>query len=239
MYKFHINDFEGPLDLLLHLIKSSKINIYEINITEIIEEYINFIKEQEKLNIDIASEYLVMASELVHLKSKLLVNRQDEEELEDEFSISSEEDLRNKLIEYEKYKSITKDLKELEEKRGDVFTKIPESLKEYSSESVLDKDIGLDDLVNAFNLFLDRQKFQQPLSTKVTRRELSVEDRSEVIRNLLKEKGKLNFLDLFDSMTKEYIVVTFLSVLELSKNKEINLLQNDNFSPIIIERYES
>lgn len=116
-YNFYVSDFEGPLDLLLHLIKESKMDIYEINIRTIIDQYLDFIHSLEEKNIDIASEYLVMASELIHLKSKLLVNRKDEEPTsEDEFSITSEEDLRNKLLEYEKYKKITKDFQELEEK---------------------------------------------------------------------------------------------------------------------------
>ena len=100
-YNFCVSDFEGPLDLLLHMIKESKMDIYEINISDIINQYLDFIHSLEEKNIDIASEYLVMASELIHLKSKLLVNRKDEEqETEDEFSFSSVEDLRNILLEY-------------------------------------------------------------------------------------------------------------------------------------------
>ncbi len=96
-YQFSINDFEGPLDLLLHLVKTSKMNIYDIDIKVIIEEYLKFIESEKNKNIDIASSYLVMASELVHLKSKMLVNDQELEEASDEeFSIASEEDLRRK-----------------------------------------------------------------------------------------------------------------------------------------------
>ena len=90
-YNFCVSDFEGPLDLLLHLVKESKVDIYEINIRTIIDQYLDFIHSLEEKNIDIASEYLVMASELIHLKSKLLINRQDEEvSSEDEFTITSE-----------------------------------------------------------------------------------------------------------------------------------------------------
>jgi len=111
-YNFYVKDFEGPLDLLLHMVKESKMDIYEINIHIIIDQYLDYIHSLEENNIDIASEYLVMASELIHLKSKLLINRQDEEQTsDDEFSISSEEDLRNKLLEYEKYKKIQKNRK--------------------------------------------------------------------------------------------------------------------------------
>ena len=97
-YNFCINDFEGPLDLLLHLVKESKMDIYEINISTIIEQYLEFIHSLKEKNIDVASEYLVMASELVHLKSKLLINKEEVEESEEEYNINSEEELRERLI---------------------------------------------------------------------------------------------------------------------------------------------
>ena len=110
-YQFSINDFEGPLDLLLHLVKTSKMNIYDIDIKLIIDEYLKFIESEKNKNIDIASSYLVMASELIHLKSKMLVNDQEIEETnEEEFSITSEEDLKRKILEYEKYKKISENL---------------------------------------------------------------------------------------------------------------------------------
>ena len=97
-YQFSINDFEGPLDLLLHLVKTSKMNIYDIDIKLIIDEYLKFIESEKNKNIDIASSYLVMASELIHLKSKMLVNDQEVEETpEEEFAITSEEDLKRKI----------------------------------------------------------------------------------------------------------------------------------------------
>ena len=152
-YNFCTNDFEGPLDLLLHLVKESKMDIYEINIREIIDQYLTLIHEEKEKNIDTASEYLVMAAELIHLKSKLLINRKDEEvSEEDEFTINSEEDLRNKLLEYEKYKEITKEFQELENKRNEVYTKLPESLKEFFPEQKLTKgEFDLNDLFSCFS----------------------------------------------------------------------------------------
>jgi len=118
-YKFCINDFEGPLDLLLHLVKTSKMDIYEIDIRVIIEEYLTFIELEKNRNIDIASSYLVMAAELIHLKSKMLVNDDSKEENNnDEFHIESEEDLKRKIIEYEKYKKLTESLEEQRLKRS-------------------------------------------------------------------------------------------------------------------------
>lgn len=241
-YNFCVSDFEGPLDLLLHLVKESKLDIYEINIREIIEQYLDFIHSMEEQNIDVASEYLVMAAELIHLKSKLLINRQDEEENndnEDEFSINSEEDLRNKLLEYEKYKELTKNLSELEEKRMEVYTKLPESLKSYIEVDKLPKgEFDLNDLLNAYNEYLKRKKLERPLKTKITKKEISIDDQIKSIRKILNNKRKIEFFELFDEFSKEDIVVTFLSILEMTKNDEITLLQNDNFSPIIIERRE-
>ena len=241
-YNFCVSDFEGPLDLLLHLVKESKLDIYEINIREIIEQYLDFIHSMEEQNIDVASEYLVMAAELIHLKSKLLINRQDEEENkdnEDEFSINSEEDLRNKLLEYEKYKELTKNLSELEEKRMEVYTKLPESLKSYIEVDKLPKgEFDLNDLLNAYNEYLKRKKLDRPLKTKITKKEFSIDDQIKSIRKILNNKRKIEFFELFDEFSKENIVVTFLSILEMTKNDEITLLQNDNFSPIIIERRE-
>lgn len=239
-YNFYVKDFEGPLDVLLHLVKESKMDIYEINIHTIINQYLEFIHNLEEKNIDIASEYLVMSSELIHLKSKLLINRQDEDQENDEdFQITSEEDLRNKLLEYEKYKQITKEFHELEEKRLEVYTKLPESLKQYMQETSLKKgEFDTKDLFNAYKLFIERQKLAKPLNTKITKKELSVEDKIKDIRNILITRKKVNFIELFTEVSKEYIVITFLSILEMSKNNEIVLTQTDNFSPIMIERCE-
>ncbi len=237
-YNFHINEFEGPLDLLLHMVKESEMDIYEINISVIIDQYLAFIRSLEEKNIDIASEYLVMASELIHLKSKLLVNRKDDiEEEESEFSISSEEDLKNKLIEYERYKEITKNFQELEEKRSEVYTKLPESLKDFLPEAKLTKgEFDVDDLLNAYMQYLNRLKLSKPLNTRITKKELSVEDKINEIRDILEKRKRVNFIELFTEPTKEYVVVTFLSILEMCKLNEITLTQEDNYSPIMIEK---
>jgi segregation and condensation protein A len=232
--KFVIKDFEGPLDLLLHLLKEAKMDIYEINIVEITDQYMQFIYEMEELNIDVASEYLVMASELLNLKSRHLLNQDDEEENAE--GIVSVEDLQNKIIEYEKYKNITTDFKELEEKRSEVYTKMPSILTNYfEPEMQINTELSVNDLINAFSLFLDRQKLSKPLNTKIVKSGYNVEERCRSIKSILKEKKKINFVELFDIITKEYIVVTFLSILELAKNAEIVLNQDKNFGTIMIE----
>lgn len=230
-----INDFNGPLDLLWHLIKAHKMDIYDINIEKITKEYLSFINEHKELTIDGASEYLVMASELIHLKSKLLLNKNDEEE-DAEYEINTEDDLRNRLIEYEKLKAAADRLVELEDKRKEVLTKLPSNLSEYADKSVkLSSDITLDDLLKAFEDYLNRKKLDEPVNKAVTKRELSVEDRCLSIKSYLHNRGKINFLDLFDEVDKPYVIVTFLGILNLVKSREAVISQEYNFGDIYIE----
>ena len=230
-----INDFDGPLDLLWHLIKAHKMDIYDINIEKITKEYLSYINEHKELTIDGASEYLVMASELIHLKSKLLLNKNDEEE-DAEYEINTEDDLRNRLIEYEKLKAAADRLVELEDKRKEVLTKLPSNLSEYADKSVkLSSDITLDDLLKAFEGYLNRKKLDEPVNKAVTKRELSVEDRCLSLKSYLHNRGKINFLDLFDEVDKPYVIVTFLGILNLVKSREAVISQEYNFGDIYIE----
>lgn len=232
--EFRINEFEGPLDLLLHLIKESKMDIMNIEIEEITKQYMDYLKEQEKLNLEIASEYLVMASELIEIKSKwLLPNPKTEEEQEE---IDPREELVNRLLEYQAYKEITKILKEKEELRKEIYTKSPENIKNYVEESAkLSTDITLDDLVEAFKKYLERKKETKPLKTKVTTNEISVSSRRLEIKSILKNRPKISFFELFPILSKEYIVATFLAILEMAKNKELKITQDKNFGDIICE----
>lgn len=232
-YNFSINDFEGPLDLLLHLIKINKLEIKDIKVSEITEQYLAFINKMKEESIDIASEYLVMASELIHLKSKILIDDKSDEET---FELESVEDLKEKLTEYENIKKITSTFKDLELIRGEVYTKIPSNLKEYQKDIPLNKDITLEDLIDAFENFLDREELKKPINTKITKKELSVEERIKSIRKIFDKEKRVNFIELFDVMEKPFIIVTFLSILEMSKNNEINIIQENNFNTIIIEK---
>lgn len=232
---FCINDFEGPLDLLLHLIRSSKMDIYDINIESITKQYLDFINNNKDLSMDDSSEYLVMAAELIHLKSRLLLNKDDEDE-ESEYEFNNEEDLKNRLIEYERIKGITDSFKDLEDKRSEFYTKLPSDLSEFKQDEKLNYgENDIDDLINAFELFLSRQKLNKPLNTKIMKKELSVKERTNQIRSILKTKKSCHFEDLFEELTKPYIVVTFLSILEMAKNNEIFIKQDNNFGEISIE----
>ena len=234
-YKFTINDFEGPLDLLLHLIKESNINICDINIVEITEQYLNFIEKEQNLNLNIASEYLIMAAELIEIKSKMLLPKK-EKNIDEETDIK--ENLINKLIEYNKYKGIIPQLKELNNERNTIYTKSPENLDYLEKEKVNNESSELHILLDAFNKFLNEQKDNEPLKTTVTKKEYSIEKRNKEIKNILRKKNIINFIELFDTIPKEYIVITFLSILDLAKKNEIIIEQDKNFINIILKNNE-
>lgn len=239
MDKLLIGDFEGPLDLLLHLIKKSKMEIFDVEISEITKEYLNFINEMNEMNLDIASEYLVMAAELIEIKSRKLLPNSDEDEDSENEEENPEEELKRRLMEYKKYKESTQEFRSLEEKRFAYFTKAPESLQKYSKEKLEnDGSVGINDLLEAFQKLLERQEYNKPVNTKIARKELSVKERIVKIRDILKEKKKIEFTSLFDDFSKPYVVVTFLSVLEMAKNKEITLKQDNNFGNIYLERVD-
>ncbi len=234
-YEVKIDNFEGPLDLLLHLIKESKVDIWEISIADIAEEYLAYIQRMEDLNLDIASEYLVMASELIEMKSRMLLPRQEKETTEEEEEDPKERLIR-RLVEYQKYKEVTKNFKELEFLRQEFYTKAPDNLKEYVEEGVVpSSDVTLEDLMVAFQKFLNRKELEKPLQTTVTKKEITVEERRKSIRDILSRKKRVDFFELFEVVTREYIVVTFLAILEMAKKQELLIKQESDFSEIMIE----
>ena len=225
-YVTKINEFEGPLDLLLHLIKKSNIDIYDISLSDITDQYLEYIHQMEELNLDIASEYLVMATELLEYKSRSLLPKKIEDDKEEE---DPKEELIKRLVDYKKYKEITSEFKKLEDIRSEIYTKTPSNINEYDEKVINNSELSVNDLISAFKKFIDRKEYEKPLNTKITTKELSVSDR------IIKIKDEVNFIDLFDKLTKDYVVVTFLSILEMSKNKEIEIKQDNNFGNIIIK----
>lgn len=231
---FKINDFEGPLDLLLHLIKEAKMDIMNIEMEEITKQYMDFIHRSEKMNLEVSSEYLVLASELLEIKSRMLLPR-NKEEIEEEEEDPREE-LVHRLLEYQAYKDITKMLQEKELLRKDIYTKVPENISLYAEEvHEIHSDVTLDDLVLALQKYYQRKKESKPLNTKVTVNEISVASRRNDIKKILKTKKSVSFFELFPILTKEYIVATFLAILEMAKSKELVIYQDSNFSDIICE----
>ena len=231
---FIINDFEGPLDLLLHLIKESKMDIMNIEIEEITKQYMDFLDKQEKMNLEISSEYLVLASELLEIKSRLLLPNNKDDSLEEEEDPRDE--LINRLIEYQAYKNITKLLQDKELLRKDIYTKTPENINNYVEEShEIHADVSLDDLISALQKYYQRKADKKPLNTKVTINEISVTSRRHDIKRLLKDKKRVSFFELFPVVSKEYIVATFLAILEMAKSRELIIKQEKNFDDIICE----
>ncbi|WP_310649063.1 segregation/condensation protein A [Niallia taxi] len=242
-YNVKIDSFEGPLDLLLHLINKLEIDIYDINVAEITEQYLEYIHAMSVLQLDIASEFLVMAATLLAIKSKMLLPKYDEELLDNDLVYEHEEDTREdlieRLVEYRKYKEAAGDLKEMELERGLIFTKPPSDLSDYaqaaeeSAKSEL--DVSLYDMLAAFQKLMRRKKLQAPLATKITRQEIPIESRMEEILHFIKSKrGRIHFEELFPVHDKTHIVVTFLAVLELMKRQTLFVEQEHNFADIFV-----
>ena len=232
-YNIKIDAFEGPLDLLLHLIKEKNVDIYDISIEEITKSYLDYINKMEELNINVASSYLVMAAELMEIKSKSLLPKvESEEDNEEEVS---RENLINKLVEYKKYKEMTEVFKELEINRNNIYIKPPENINNYVNNEIYNEEIEIDKLVEAMKNFLNRKELEKPLKTKITNKEYSVKERKNSIRNIIRNKKRVEFTELFEEYNKSYIAVTFLSVLELAKVHELKISQDKNFDNIFIE----
>lgn len=237
--ELNINDFNGPLDLLLHMVKKHQMNIYNIDIKIIIDEYIAFIDSLERTDLDSKSEYLIMAAELIHLKSKLLLGY-DEDENDDNYEIQSEEDLKNRILEFEKYQTVSDKFRNLENNRQDFFTKVPENIRnlvEDDEKQIVNEGMNIKYLVEAYLEMNQRLEYQKPRVTTVTKKEISVKDRINYIRNILQKEAKVEFSSLIQEYSKEELVVTFLSILEMSKNHEIILSQDKIFCKIYIERH--
>ncbi|WP_160721444.1 segregation/condensation protein A [Bacillus sp. USDA818B3_A] len=242
-YQVKIDAFEGPLDLLLHLINRLEIDIYDIPVAEITEQYLLYIQTMNELQLDVASEFLVMAATLLAIKSKMLLPKHEEILDENDPEIAYEDDPRDelveRLIEYRKYKEAAHDLKNLEEERGLMFTKPPSDLSDFTKEQNSEQselNVSLYDMLAAFQKLLRRKKLQRPMATKITRQEISIEKRmTEIMDDLTLMVGKRNFNDLFPYPAKDHIVVTFLAILELIKRQAIDVEQKENFGDIFVE----
>lgn len=236
-YKVMIDEFEGPLDLLLHLIKEDNIDIYDVKIEVITVQYLDYIKGMKELNLSIASEYLVMASELIEMKSKMLLPKK-KEELDDDYEEDPREVLIERLLAYKQYKEITSEFKDLEKTRKLIITKEAENLSYYAKESENKENLSVDDLIEAFNELLKRKELDKPIATKITKKELSVNEKIVSIKNILRNKKKVRFEELFEVETKEEIIISFLSILEMVKKDEILIMQDNNFHAITISLKE-
>lgn len=229
-----LDNFQGPMDLLLHLIKKKEMDIMNIKIEIIIDEYLNYINNLEKKNLNIASEYLVMSTELLEIKSRMLLPH-----VEDDTEVQELKDnLINRIVEYEKYKEIVPTLRELEKERLEYKTKSPSSILEYKNDFNYQSDLTINTLVKAYKDFLVRLEEEKPITTKVTKKEISIESQILRIKEKFKVEKRVNFNDLFEIKTKPYIVATFLAILEMVRFGEVKLYQENSFGTILCEAVE-
>ena len=233
-YIITIDKFEGPLDLLLHLIKETNIDIYDIEIGEITKQYLDYINKMEELNLNIASSYLVMAAELIEMKASMLLPKQEIEQ--DEYEEDPKDRLIKRLIEYQNYKELTSKFQELEMERKEYYTKDPSDLNDYdlNTSGNLTENIGLNDLLSAFEKFLSRKEFMKPLNTKIATKEYSLNLRCGEIKKLIKLKKRVTFEELFEIPTKDFVIITFLAILDLARQREIKIEQENNFENIYL-----
>lgn len=242
-YSVKVDAFEGPLDLLLHLINQEELDIYDIPVARITDQYLHYIHTMNDLELDIASEYLVMAATLLAIKSKMLLPKESIELFEDEWSMDAEDDPRDELmyqlIEYRKYKEAAETLKDKEQERSLIHTKPPEDLDPYITEQerrdLAIQGVSLFDMLSAYQKLMKRKTFSTPQTRTIKSQEYSIEEKmDEVMTLIFQSQGPKRFEDLFVSGEKSQLVVTFLAVLELMKTNVIRCEQLDHFSDILI-----
>lgn len=235
-YAIKIDNFEGPLDLLCHLIDKNKMNIYDINLSEITDQYINYLKEQEKLNLEIASEFLVMASTLLYLKSKNLLPKQEEEEEE-----ITEEELIRRIIEYKKFKEISKTFKEKYKTFSCRYFKQPEEIK--LPQQKLEKDYENTLIPEIYKNLLERNEAKVNKNAKniekiaITENYTVASKVKEMFKVLIKQKRFIfNKLFSLDQHNKQEVITAFSGLLEMSRRSKVETKQDELFGDIKVEK---
>ena len=234
--------FEGPLDLLLHLIDKNKIDIYDIPIVEITEQYLEFVRNMETKDLNVMSEFLVMAATLLEIKAKMLLPIEVDEDGEE---IDPREELVQKLLEYKMYKYMSYELKDRMQDAAKAMYKdptIPEEVEGYIEPVDLEKLIGdltLKKLNDIFQSVMKRQNDKvDPIRSKfgkIEKEEVSLEDKLDFVENYAKEHGTFSFKSMLEGQkSKMQLVVTFLAILELMKVGKIVIKQEAAFGDIII-----
>ena len=228
-YAIKIDNFEGPLDLLCHLIDKNKMNIYDINLSEITDQYIEYIKSMEAMNLEVTSEFLIMASTLLYLKSKSLLPKQVEEEKE-----LTEEELLRRIIEYKKYKEITKTLKFMYEENSVRFYKTPDEIK--LPKQKLERDYNKQLIIDAYSnvVRVNQEKVNQNASNiekiAITDKYTVASKVKEMLRELVnRPKFVFNALFSLKKCEKEEVVTAFSGLLELSRRSIVITSQENLF----------
>jgi len=237
---YKLDSFEGPLDLLLHLIDKAEIDIHEVSISEITIQYMDYLHAMKELELEVTSEFLVMAATLLAIKSKQLLPKPPvfEEDYEDwpDDGLDPRDELIQKLVEYRKFKQIAEQLREKEFERSLVYSREPEDMTPFLKEEIVNpvEGLHLSDLINAFQKALRRASRRNVVAT-IHRDEISVKDRIRDIIEVLKQFETVRFSRLIrENMDRHEIVVTFLAILELMKMKHIRCFQHQLFDDIVI-----
>lgn len=231
VYKVKLKFFEGPLDLLLYLVRKNEYDIFDIPIAEITSQYDQHLKLMEVLNLDIAGEYLVMASTLAHIKSKMLLPPVEVEGDEDEEEMDPRMELALRLSEYERYKEAAEKLNSFDVLMRDVFLRGAEVIEESGDELL--SDLTIYELVSAFRKVL----LSAPKETfhEINLYEFSLKEKITELTEFIISKGEMVFEDLFPSgSTRSLIVITFLALLELIRDKVVRIYQAEPFGVIKI-----
>lgn len=235
LYEVKLDTFEGPLDLLLHLINDLEIDIYDIPVAEITEQYMDYIIAMQQIELNIASEYLVMAATLLEIKSSMLLPKK-ELEIEDEYEEDPREILIKQLIEYKRFKHAAEVLEEKELDENQLYTRPPILFEELKKDvTVVQGDVSMNEMVDALANVFKRMSWNEPLETRVSRLEITIEERMEEIMEVILSGNKaITFDRLFPYPNRAHIVTTFLAILQLIKQMKIVCEQEHHFQPILI-----
>ena len=233
-YKCKLKIFEGPLDLLLHLLKEQKMDICDIPIAEITKQYMQYLEMMQEMNLELVGEYLVMAAELTRIKSKTLLPSPETDE-ESEFGGGEDprSELMRRLREYQRYRDAAFELRMKEHDRQQIFSRGGEIEIEENSENLGLMDATVFDLFTAYQKILDAKSFEKDYEIEIT--EMSVTDRMQYILNILNASDSVTFESFFTVLnSKQEIIVTFLGILELMRLKLMRVQQGQHFETIRI-----
>jgi segregation and condensation protein A len=236
VYRVQLNNFEGPLDLLLFFIKRDELDIYDIPISYITNQYLEYVNLMEELDLDVASEFILMASMLMSIKAKMMLPR-EEDENEEIDETDPRYELVQKLLEYKRYKEMAIKMADIDEetrkryKRG--YPDADDVAQQATGEAL--KDVTLFDLISAFRKVLTDIE-RQRIVHKVSRVETTVEEQAEFVLNTLSKSGRQTFASLCKDLTNRVvIVVTFLAILEMIKEQQINLFLEEDPTDFYID----
>ncbi|WP_461239542.1 segregation and condensation protein A [Paucilactobacillus sp. N302-9] len=236
--KIKVSDFEGPLDLLLHLIRSSEMDIYDIQISAITEQYLAYLHQMQDHQLEVAGDYLVMAATLMAIKSKLLLPTDDEPlELDDqqEEPVDPRQELVDQLLEYQRYKKAAVELKQKEHDRQQEFTRQAASIPAGVTGSKLAPGLTLEQLQQAFSKVLKRQQYNTVVNQTVQSEQVSIAEKIKQVFMTVKH-GPVLFEELFTGqILLDDLVTTFLAVLELAKHQAIVVAQSTLFGDLTLD----